>query len=212
MKTILHIGQGKAGSTAIQDSLFEARQDLLAHGCLYPETLHIKGRHHWLSPLVMDDPMRSPSVVHRMGFSVDAAKKAALDEWAHLSKQIRKSSPSHLILSSEVIFRTHSQREIKLAKKFLPSLSDEIRVLAYVRSPVSRYLSLVQQSLKSKKDIVQPSEEHVIEIFNNYEAIFGQEVEARVFERSRLRNEDVVPDFIEPIIRKLGSIVFTCSG
>lgn len=196
MKIILHIGQGKAGSTAIQDSLFKARHEIRSHGCLYPDTLHIKGRHHWLSPLVLE-PKSKSSVVHRMGFNVDAAKQAARDEWVNLSNQIEHDRPSHLILSSEVLFSTYSQHEIDSAKKYLPSLSDDVRVLAYVRSPVSRYLSLVQQSLKSTNGIVQPSGTRVINVFNSYEAIFGRKVEVRVFERSRLRSEDAVADFID---------------
>ena len=197
MKLTLHIGQPKAGSTSIQDSLYAARADIRQYGCMYPENLQIIGRHHWLLPLIFDDPMRAPSVVNRMGFSVEAAKKAALEEWDNLLGQLEGVDVSNLILSSEVLFFSGNQEEAARARKYLQSLTDDIQVLAYIRSPVKRYLSRVQQGLKSNNKIFQPTGSNIIKVLESYKQFFGQPVRTRVFERSKLRNEDVVADFVD---------------
>ena len=197
MKLVLHIGQGKAGSTAIQDSLYAAKDELLSHGCLYPENTFIKGRHHWISPLIFDNPMRFPSVVQRMGFDKEEAKRRALDEWHHLKSQIGQHKPSHLVLSSETIFGAMSKGEVERARQHLSGFSDDIRTLAYIRSPVSRYLSLVQQKLKATATIVQPGPTHVSSVLRSYEKVFDKPVETRVFERSHLLDKDAVVDFLD---------------
>ncbi len=197
MKLTLHIGMGKAGSTSIQECLHAARDEIRQYGCLFPDTLYIPARHHWLQPLVYDEPMRAPSVVNRMGFSNEAAKKGALEEWENLLQQLKPQEPEHLILSSEVLFASYSPEEADRARKFVPTLTDDIQVLAYVRSPVKRYLSRVQQALKSTNKIVQPGGTYVAKVLESYRGIYGDVVQARVFEKTKLVEQDVVADFLQ---------------
>ncbi len=196
-KVIVHIGQGKAGSTAIQDSLAASRSELAQHSCLYPETLYIRGRHHWLSLLHHDDVNRAGSVVWRMGFDPKVARARACEEWKDLCRQIEVAAPAQIVLSSEMLFWAHSEREVRRAQSFVPTLSDDIRVLAYVRSPVSRYLSIVQQVLKSRPHFPPPRPNRSLKVLECFEAIYGKPVEVRPFERSTLLDGDVVRDFTE---------------
>ena len=196
-KVIVHIGQGKAGSTAIQESLAASRSELVQHGCLYPETLYISGRHHWLSLLCRNDVNRANSAVWRMGFDPKVARARAREEWKNLCRQIEVTAPAQLILSSEMLFRAHSEVEVRRAQSFVPTLSDDIRVMAYIRSPVSRYLSIVQQVLKSRSQIPPPRDGGSVKILECYKAIYGKPVEVRPFERSALLDGDVVRDFAQ---------------
>ncbi len=197
MKLTLHIGMGKAGSTSIQECLYAARDDIRKYGCLFPDTLYIPARHHWLQPLMYNEPMRAPSVINRMGFSNEAAHKGALEEWENLLAQLKPQEPEHLILSSEVLFASYSKDEAERARKYLPTLTDDIQVLAYVRSPVKRYLSRVQQALKSTNQIVQPGGTYTAKVLNSYRGIYGDVVQTRVFEKTKLVEHDVVADFLQ---------------
>lgn len=197
MKLILHIGQGKAGSTAIQRTLAAGRDELLRKGVLYPENLYIKNCHHYFSTLNFDVPQRWPSVVNRMGFSIDSAKAGAKEEWENLQEQLTNNNPKITIISSETLFSDYSPTEAIRAKKYLGSLADEMRILAYLRSPVSRYISLVQQKLKSSRILVQPAASGVVKIISKYNEIFTVPCELRVFERNSLKSGDAVVDFVE---------------
>ena len=197
MKLTLHIGQGKAGSTSIQHALAGSRDQLLDHGCLYPTSRNFTFAHPWLSPLHFDDPMRWPSVVSRMGFSIEAAKRKALEEWEHLERQIGNHAPHHLIISTEALFAEFSEEEKQRARRILPSLADDIRVLAYIRSPISRYISLVQQMLKSSNQIAQPRPSRNTHVLKGYADIFDIAVEVRAFDRMLLSGGDVITDFME---------------
>ena len=197
MQTIVHIGQGKAGSTAIQHAFWNSRNFLADREILYPETLHIKYSHHYFSALHFDELERWPSVVNRMGYSVDRARAAAREEWSNLERQIATHRPSFLVLSTETLFSAYNEAEAARARAHLGSLKTDLRVCAYIRSPISRYLSLVQQNLKSCRDLVQPSASRTVDILRSNSDVFARPVEARIFSRSKLKDGDVVADFID---------------
>ena len=197
MKLIVHIGQGKAGSTAIQRSLSAERSALLEKRVLYPENLYIKNCQHYFGPLHFDNTGRNSSVTNRMGFSHNAAKSAALEEWTNFERQLQYLKPDTTIISSEVLFRDYNAAEAERARAHLGSLGAETRILAYLRSPVSRYVSLVQQRLKTSRYLLQPAATAIVKVLDCYNDIFSVPCELRVFERSLLKDGDAVVDFVE---------------
>ena len=55
MRIVVHCGQSKTGTTALQHSLWDVRSTLRKHGVCYPYVGHGSGRNHkWVTPLFLD--------------------------------------------------------------------------------------------------------------------------------------------------------------
>ncbi len=132
-----------------------------------------------------------------MGFDISAAKNLAQNEWENLISQIEQCRPEILILSSEVQFGAATDKEIEKARNYLPTLTDDIEVFAYIRSPIKQYLSLVQQVLKTVSDIRQPIGSNITSVLDTYQKIYDQPVRTRIFGPSALLDNDVVSDFLD---------------
>lgn len=181
---ILHIGDGKCGSTAIQEALYEARDRLAARGVLY-ETATPKSGHYTLANLV--------------GGSTRGDRAAQMVS-AHRSIErikARSSGFENILLTAEPFIFIGPERLLQLLSTMGTEM-DELHVLAYVRSPADMYLSLVQQQLKADHRFVLPSSyerplDRALEAWQRHPAVTSLTV--RRFEREALVDGDVVKDF-----------------
>lgn len=184
MALILHVGDSKCGSTAIQTSLHRARASLLDRGILY-ET-GPKRRDHTLLGTLVGQVTRSND---------PNQKKDASD----VLKSIAASSGSvkHTILSSEAFLTIQPEAILGLMRRYEIDTSDVIAV-AYLREPTSMYRSLVQQQLKGSYRFLEPTRYHrPLDILaGRWQRALGKSrVHVRLFARERLMGGNVVVDF-----------------
>jgi len=197
VRTILHIGMPKTGTTALQQCLQASRAALLAQGLLYPE-----------------NPPGCPFNNHRMllfGFvpfaalprhvrrharyrpeTLQADYRAFLD---HLGAQVAAARPPAVLLSSESLFRRLDAGGRRSLGAALAPLG-EVTVAAYLRRPSDYFLSSLQQRLKQSADLGAlrvPSARRVLE---SYARGFGRDaLRPRVYDRRLLEGGDIVRDF-----------------
>lgn len=128
MRLIIHIGNHKTGSTAIQTSLSNDRDELISHNILYLNTGRIKNAHHsWANALRKFGVVGFPEVPN----ITDLIIKAKVE--------ITKTSPNLVILSSEE-FITLTDKDLNELKAFF-DLFDQIDVVCYLRNQAAHFES-----------------------------------------------------------------------
>src|SRR5262245_58282564 len=102
MRVLLHCGQGKTGSTALQVALSEHRDALRRRGVCYPAGLSLHD-HNAIAPLFLDDGHRYKMSTHagarrRSDAEIEARGRA---EWASILREAGEQHPALIILSHE---------------------------------------------------------------------------------------------------------------
>ncbi len=140
MKLILHIGQHKTGTTALQDTLHADRARLRALGILYPEA----GRDH--------RPDGSARNNHNgLFFAMEANRvRPGLPSFQSLGEAVRSeietAQPERIVISAEHAFLAADMPDTKplvMLDALIPGARD---VVAYLRRP-DRYLESWQRQL-----------------------------------------------------------------
>jgi hypothetical protein len=199
VKTILHIGMPKTGSTALQETLLASHDELLRHGVLYPRIPDPSFNNHRLL-LVGTMPLaRLPRHIRRnyAEADLDARKTAFLRS---VRAEQRAHAPHTMVLSSESLFRHFSDEGRAVLTGGLRRIGAEpaeTTVLAYVRRPSDRYLSGLQQHLKASWKVTPPQPAQYRENLEQYAALFGAAaVQVVPFRREALIGADIVTDFL----------------
>ncbi len=140
MRTVLHIGMNKTGSTSLQNTLHKNRDPLLRAGILYP----LAGRGHIGTSAIFHYEMS-----RILGFAnapadpaKNAAESAALK--AGLAAEISDTKPDTLILSSEYFCL---RRDISQLQGFLDG--HDLTIVVYLRRHDFWYASLYAQAVFS---------------------------------------------------------------
>lgn len=189
MRVILHVGMGKAGSSTLQATFAAHRKLLEESGYLYPAIGKENEFTH--NPLVMCfQSLRRPRMFGSEE-NVDAASYLQ-----RLSTIARESKSETMLLSSEFLFYQQPP-VIRKLREFLAELFSDIKVVAYLRDPVSYYLSRQQQIVKASAEIIPPSDYSSLlkEGVENYRRVFGSEFAAHDVGRSALIKHCVAQDF-----------------
>ncbi|WP_428678123.1 hypothetical protein [Reyranella sp.] len=200
MRVILHVGMGKAGSSTLQATFAQQRGLLRESGYLYAEIGRANELTH--NPLVMCFQEQRPRIFAQEKF--DAA--AYLKRLADTAKQ---SDAATMILSSEFLFYMNRASLEKL-KTFLADCFSDIQVVAYLREPVSYYLSLQQQIVKASAQIISPfnSSSAMKGGVERYQAVFGSAFSAHDVSRSSLVKNCVAQDFRTRYLRDVKEDAF----
>jgi hypothetical protein len=181
---ILHVGDGKCGSTSIQDALYRARGDLAERGLIY-ETATPRSGHF--------------SIVRLIGEQTrgDDAEQMKLAQMTLERIQAQLVRNSRVLLSAENLFSLDPERVMDICRMISPDISG-IKVIAYVRPPVSMYLSLMQQVLKADHTFVLPQgyQRPIDKFLKSWRRSVGADnISIGVFEKAKLHGNNVVPDF-----------------
>lgn len=189
MKAIVHVGMGKTGSSTLQATLAANRARLAEDGCLYPVALGNRINHNGLRSCFQSE--RLPRTARGAAAIDTAAYLAALDP------QFAETDCSTVILSSELLFYM-GRAGIQTMERFLTERFNEIVVVAYIRDPVSYYLSAQQQQVKASGQIDPPGEvkSPIRSSLSRFRQIFGDRLRVRSAGRSALIGQCIVQDFL----------------
>ena len=207
LRMLLHIGTSKAGSTALQDSLLLSRDVLLKHGVLYPTNADgIKFNNHrlLLQPLLKFSTL--PTHVRRHVDGPEQLAAVYADFVASVREQIRRSAPACLIFSSENLFRSYpADRQTRFRSELDGFGVGSVDVVVYIRRPSARYLSSLQQGLKTRSTLKVPGMPEYSRPLASYADIFGQEsLHPRLMDRSKLSGGSITIDFAENFLAEHG--------
>lgn len=194
MKILLHMGQGKTGTTALQQSLHSAADTLRASGVFYP---HFGGNaiaHHLLVALCGDPKNLPVWTLNDLG-GPDLAVRKARAAWAATCDAITSNPPKVLILSSELLLGATNRAEKTRLAETLFKLSDDIQPILYIRHPVDLYRSALQEMLKAVSSPKPPVSQDLRGKIEDIEAIFPHPPALVAYDKGTLFQRDTVPDF-----------------
>lgn len=183
-KIILHIGTNKTGTSSIQSFLFKNKEALREKNILYTDKFIFNHAHHNIAKLFK------------------GASPKELNIQSNWLKILEKEMYSYetIILSSELF---HTIQDLSLLQNFLKSY--DVTVILYIRDHLTYLASWYQQAVQLrnitckfdefvKLDYTRLDYNHLI---NRWKNAFGSTaVKVRVFDRSKLINNDIIDDFI----------------
>lgn len=206
-KVILHIGLEKTGTTTIQ-RVFNSNSELLMDkGVYYPryfgEENHVCLYNYAKSKSAIDE-LRIYSGLK----SEDDVEKFRIDFRDMFLKDVKDKNPEYLVLSNEHLSSRLSGVEgVSRLKELLESISDDIKVVMYVRNIfdflVSSYSTAIKcGETKSFIDYIPDGKElpfryKLSSVVKLWLTVFGKDrVLIRPFSRAHLVDGDILSDFI----------------
>lgn len=194
MRILLHMGQGKTGTTALQQALHGARARLAQAGVFYPAFGGTEFTHHLLLALV-EDPARLPAAYLAARGGAEAVVDRAWQAWNRTCARVRADRPAVLVLSSEFLIQHTGGPAKRRLCGLLSELSDDISPILYIRHPVEHFRSRLQEWLKVENRPLPPLREALRDAISDTETAFGRPVVLRPFDRSVLAGGDIAADF-----------------
>ena len=192
MNVILHIGEGKTGTTSIQSYLSSARSLLREEGILY---------------LTPSSALNHVCLAARLGAGVRVSPdnlsemRATCDQlFDKLKIYASDSSVRSIVISVENIFGATPNLVLSYLQNYFDV--DCVHVVAYIRDPISQYISRMQQMVKASFLIVPPHRymrDVASPVIRWIDKIGLDRVHIKPFFRKGLIGEDVVCDFLSQI-------------
>ena len=194
MKVIVHAGMHKTGSTSIQETF--TRHDL-GHVRYFRWRI---ANHIGLLALLFFEPVEEYWYFKRHGHSREELLQQR-EKWLESFKQdLTRPGASTCLLSAEEITHPQSPSALAPLKAFLEKYSDDIQIVAYIRSPVGFMQSLFQERVKNGNTVFNPRLlwPGYRQRFEPLDRVFGREnVTLRKFDPKTLKNGSVVDDLAE---------------
>ena len=203
MRTILHIGAEKTGTTALQRSFTSSLDRLADAGVCYPKTLW--GNQHYALALYAMDDSRSHILLDR-----NQRFRADRDVWRQkLTERLAsavESGPETLLLSSEIMAaQLVDVDEITRLRTLLDRWSEEYVVVLYMRRQDRATTSLYSTDLRvgsTSPDIFGPHPFTPVgfdyaRVLDLWSEVFGADaVRPRVYETARAAEDGLLGDFV----------------
>jgi hypothetical protein len=196
----LHIGPPKTGSTSVQQTLWKNRELLAKSSIHYPE---LEKNHRFLVSCFMNEPQK---------FDYNKLLKRTDEEIVRVNfeklKQFKNESDTTdcrtLILSSEHLVLLKVEEIMKL-KQYLFEICEDVKILIYLRHPISSVGSFIQESIKNGNRHLsemrqKPPFSRFGHLIPKWEECFGTEsVVLREMHSNSLINKDLIDDFLNII-------------
>jgi hypothetical protein len=194
MKSIVHIGLPKTGTTALQSALRSSHKKLLSCKVLYPTNLKsYNGSDH--TPLAASlkpysSMTRGLRDYYKIKSQLDIKFSRYINEIEHL---IASTSPKALILSSErLATEIHPSHRLDKFKKLVGS---EVKFVVYFRRPSERYVSTIMEHLKGS-DKIPSYRPRIISLIDTYEYHFGSDaLDVHLLSSQNKNKPDVISNF-----------------
>ena len=207
---LIHIGTPKTGTSSLQATLFAARKELLKNNVNY---FDFQENHNLLAP-IFDITIDTSTSLMSPDFAEQQKVKPAL------LKAIKTNKSEVFIISGEALSML-TQEGAKNLKTFLHPHFDDFKVVAYVREPFGFASSAAQQLIKagsfSDRFVEQtligsnPGWGNVLPLYRrrieNFLEVFGKKnTVIKDFTRPKLKNENIIDDFLFSIIDYQGDL------
>lgn len=159
MKTTIHIGQHKTGTTSIQHYLRDHRKELAARGCYVPKKImEFTAPSHFILNVWALDEQRSSSMKKRLLKEKPAAFWETLEENLHLSieqnyQKAIDQKCDEVIWTNEGLYLLNSAREHARLYKLFERYSKTIKVVCCFRDKKSYQKSYKTQLKKNKIEL-----------------------------------------------------------
>lgn len=188
-KLFLHIGLHKTGTSSIQESLIQNKDNLVKEGILYPN--HIK---------IFDN------ILNTDFFNIKLADKCAT-ELENISKS-KKNTIKKIIISNEAFSGNpfDGYKKLKIIVKYLSKISEkfETKIILYLRRQDKLIESLYIQSIKDGKtalfnDFIKTLKYDSLN-WSNYIKIWMQhfsknQLIIRMYDKKKFKDGNIVTDF-----------------
>lgn len=129
---LVHIGPHKTGTTALQSMLARGREEMLAHGVLYPGS---KGAHH-------EEARALRGLAAGWAHDDEGVPDPAI--WQRLVDEVREA-PGRVVISSEFFAQCNDEQRARLVREIGP---ERIHLLVAARNPAAIAVSTWQQILR----------------------------------------------------------------
>lgn len=152
-RIVLHAGLHKTGTTSIQDNCHKHRESLLQHGIAFP-SFRLGGRlymnHSDPLAVALTSKLRHYGAVLRMKNFRDP-QQAGSDLRGQMKKIMENPKADTLLLSAELVC-DFDERDMKALRRYLEQYTDNLEVVAVVRSPHHSVASIMQQRCSDGED------------------------------------------------------------
>ncbi len=197
MRTLVHFGMPKTGTTTLQRT-FALNADLLrSQGIYYPIGLQSSRANHRILAFCLMDVGSYPR--HMGEFKSCKVSKQLFHELDRaIHAELARKRPDVLLLSSETLFSKIQRQKARGYRDWLHGLGGAVEFVAYLRSPASAYLASCQQKLRASSRIKSLKPHPYRSVIHSYEKVFsGDSISLVPFDRHRLIGADIVVDFCE---------------
>jgi len=200
-RIILHGGLHKTGTTSIQDNCFKYRDVLLRHGIVYP-SFEFGGRRY----VNHSDPIATAITKQRVFYGAARRLKnfrnprdATRILWEQLRNIMEEPAGETLLLSAEIVC-DFIERDMKLLRRYLEQYTDDLDVIAVVRSPHDSLISIVQQRCRDGYPS-DPAEffEVTFERYQRLKLVFSDRLRAINFHQATAHPRGLVGFFLKEI-------------
>lgn len=202
MKTIIHIGSEKTGSTSIQAALGKHRAELLAAGILYPEWPDPSLKSHVIYPLFLGNDLVANPMSRILEKNLLAGQNQPVQTWERIEKAVADHDPAVLLLSSEVLFKKLPPEAEDIIKR-ISEMSTEVEVVAYLRNPRDFAISLTNQVFKQQVTCDRAMLESRLDygaVLQSYADAFGQLPRVFKYGPDLMTDGSIVPHFFKEVL------------
>ena len=189
-RLILHIGHPKTGTTTLQKTLQASRPALIDAGILHPDTGN-NPNHKILIPHLTS----GVSTIRQLEPNPAKLAKNSAKRWSSVTHEVSTLKPNTIILSSESFSSVTGSDALRLLSSHLKPLASEITIAAYLREPASLAVSRAQQNIKRHPDFTLRPKDYYRSVLEPYKACGLGSMKVRIFDRSKLKDGDIVADF-----------------
>src|SRR6185437_15701113 len=179
MRYVLHIGTNKTGTSTLQDYLGTQRPELLSLGIWYPEIGSFPYAHHDLAYAIKKNDFGEYGLSHDL-----------------ISEERAPEGTTTTIVSSEAF---HTIRDVESIAAIFPP--DRTTVVLYLREHLSYLASWYREAAQARDitcsffDFAQIFGYSLSEMVDRWQAVYGENLRVRQYERDKLVNRDIVSDF-----------------
>lgn len=190
MRVVLHPGMHKTGTSSIQATLMACRP--AKTGLLETNNGNCSG----YVGLLFGDNASEDHGFRAAGLTESALKDRRLRWLENLEKEL-ENDHEQFVFSAERM-STLKAHELGRLADFFSRRASSVSVIAYVRPPRAYMASALQQQIKANLTALLPPWPGYRARFEKFDTIFGREnVELRLFDRTKMKLGDVVIDFYD---------------
>lgn len=188
-KAILHIGMHKTGSTAIQSAYKTYNDGKVSYANLGFEN-------HSIPLYTIFSGQEHAYHIWKMAQLTAAEIDARKSQFITTLQGVLAAPPTETLLFSGEDLSDLPSSGVKDLAALLDEFGYAVKVIAYVRSPLSFIVSYYQEFIKSGRNLVVPNAPNFQARIENYITAFGREnVEIREFSKAKLLGGDILEDF-----------------